>query len=493
MTFRLSYEREYSLPLFYGTLAIILGSAAGLLVIQTTSSVRLFIMVAGLISLAAAVARLEWGLLLLIFISYIRFSDIAIHYHGAPSIAKAFVGLLTVAILVRWLAYGEKPQGWGKALLVLGVYGLVGLATMLIASEPDRVREIVEIYAKDVVIAILITILLDRGETFRRVIWSLLAAGIFLGTLSVVQYLTGSFQNNYWGFAQAPILNIVGDINDYRVSGPIGDPNFYAQIMVVLVPLGLDRFWNERKRVMKILAAWAVSASVLAVIFSFSRGGFLALVAVIVAVFLTRHTRPMAVLASLALALVLVQFVPQRYVARIGTLRGILPGARRTLQAEVSFRGRASEFLVGWMMFKDHPVLGVGWDNYPVHYQRYSRQVGLDPRAEERAPHNLYIEIAAETGVFGLAAFLLILGMTYSGLIRARRSLLEVGLDDYVGMVFSLGVGLFGYLVAAMFIHGAYPRYLWVLVGIALAIPRMAKMEVESRRELLRERLGNGK
>ena len=42
-------------------------------------------------------------------------------------------------------------------------------------------------------------------------------------------------------------------------------------------------------------------------------------------------------------------------------------------------------------------------------------------------------------------------------------------------MTTAFGIGLLGYLTAALFVHAAYPRYFWLLVGIALALPQTAR------------------
>ena len=34
---------------------------------------------------------------------------------------------------------------------------------------------------------------------------------------------------------------------------------------------------------------------------------------------------------------------------------------------------------------------GVGLNNFKVHYQEYSQDLGLDPRREERSPHSFYL------------------------------------------------------------------------------------------------------
>jgi O-antigen ligase len=119
-----------------------------------------------------------------------------------------------------------------------------------------------------------------------------------------------------------------------------------------------------------------------------------------------------------------------------------------------------------------------------VHYQSYSRQLGLDPRIEQRSAHNLYIEIAAETGLLGLTAF----GILVFGALRGLwatwkmfRNSNKIPLGTTVPqakIIAAFGVGLIGYLMAGMFIHDAYPRFLWMLIAIAFAMPNIAREEL---------------
>ena len=75
------------------------------------------------------------------------------------------------------------------------------------------------------------------------------------------------------------------------------------------------------------------------------------------------------------------------------------------MRTEVSFRGRMSEYAVGFRMFRDNPVLGIGYDNYAANYLDYSMRIGLDPRRTERSAHSLYLEVLAEQGLLGLLLF----------------------------------------------------------------------------------------
>lgn len=466
------------LQIMYALIGIGVGVGAGFLVFTTPDTLKLFVIIIGAFAFIVSVARVEWGLLVLAFMVYTNISDIAIVFHGAPSVTKSFVFLLLFAILMRWIAYNEKPIGWQRALALLAGYGVVGFASILYAASPERSQAALELYIKNAMIVVVVVILLQRAVTLRRVIWALLIAGIFLGTLTVIQYATGTYGNNYFGFAQTSAAVLVGASSTNRVSGPINDPNYYALIMAVLVPLALDRVWHEKNRWMRILSVWAFGATVAAVILTYSRSGFVTLAVVIGLMLLYRTPNLKNLLILLLLGVMLFQFIPTQYTERLESMLSFLPGSGNSLRADEAIRGRTSELLVGWNMFLDNPVLGVGYDNYPIHYQAYSRQVGLDPRATERSAHNLYIEILAETGIVGLIFFLAIVIITLRDIYWGAKNLQAQGLRDIADMATAVGVSLLGYLLASVFIHDAYQRYFWLIVGIAMAIPKMVEYEI---------------
>ena len=468
------------LQILYGSVGLTVGVISGMLVVGVPDALKLFVIVVGVFAFAVSLARVDWGLLVLVFITYTRFSDVAVQYHGAPSVAKSFILLLILAVLARWIVYGERPDGWQKPVILLAGFGLASVASILYAVDADVAWEASTDFFKDALIVIIIGILLKRSNQLRHVVWALLIAGMFLGSLSVFQYLTGSFDNNFWGFSQAPRMHIVGESSANRISGPFGSPNVYAQIMLVIIPLALDRFWNERNRWVKVIAGYGLVVVTLTVIFTFSRSGFVALVAMVGVLVLYYRPKMSAMVSLLLILLFLLQFLPPEYTERIQTLTLIRPGSNYNPIGEVSYRGRASEFLVGWMMFRDNPLLGVGAENYPILYQDYSRRVGLDPRTEQRSPHNLYIEVLAEQGLFGFFFFALIIWVAFKGTVKARSALYKKEHPSLLGMVTAFSISLFGFLVASLFIHSSYPRFLWLIVGIVLALPNIVQNELET-------------
>ena len=97
--------------LLFAILAAVFGVIGGALIILVGNPIYVLVGLAGLLGFAVTLASVEFGLLFLVFLTYSRFSDIAVHYYNAPSVAKSFIVLLIVAILIRWAISNDRPRG----------------------------------------------------------------------------------------------------------------------------------------------------------------------------------------------------------------------------------------------------------------------------------------------------------------------------------------------------------------------------------------------
>ena len=425
--------------------------------------------------------KVEWGLLLFLFLTYIHFSEIAIEQYGLPSVAKPMIAVLAVGIIFRWVIRRVRPFGWRELTLWLSIYGIVGLVSMLYAPDTTATIAALSAYTKNCVIAIMVVVILYRKELIRYVSWSILAAGLFIASIGVYQHLTGSYDHSFGGFGKAIISEIVGEEHDYRIAGPIGGPNYFAMILVVFIPLAFERIISERHLLLRMTAFLTLFICLLAIMFTYSRGAFIALLVMLITAMFLYPPRFKALIYGSAVLVFTILLLPSQYHERITTLQLILPQAGQAPADEDSFRGRMSEIAVATEMIADHPFRGIGLGNYETLYQKYAGDVFLDFRREDREAHNLYLEILAETGLLGLTVFGLIFGRLFYLLFRSRRKSLLNGNDELARQIAAIGLSLIGFLTASTFLHDAYPRFLWVLVGIAFAMPNIVMVDSQER------------
>jgi O-antigen ligase len=129
-------------------------------------------------------------------------------------------------------------------------------------------------------------------------------------------------------------------------------------------------------------------------------------------------------------------------------------------------------------MFLDNPLLGVGKGNYPERYQEYAVRTGITPSRQVYSPHNLYLEVLAENGLLGVLIFG---AMVYQMIFRplyAYADLKKAGLVEQALLFRGITYGILAFLIGSFFLHGAFPRYLWLLFGLAMAADNIARNEI---------------
>lgn len=430
---------------------------------------------------AAIIRRPVTGVLLLTAFVYLDLSQVLVRHHRLPSLLQL---LALPLLLTTWAAggvAGHRRVIVSPLTLLLALYTLVVLFSTTYARDRGLADLRLAETLKALAVYLLVALLAESASVIRKAVWVLLACGALLGGLALVQVLSGDVSNEYGGLARIKLAHVYGEAFEPRIAGPLGDPNFFAQILVALVPLGLFTAWSERRLGTRILAFACAGLAAAAAVLTYSRGGALALGAVLALSFLSRRidVRQTAAAAA-ATVLLLLLFVPADFARRLTTLEQVLPGAEaEVLHPDSSFQKRRLLVGAAWRMFLDHPGLGVGVGNYTVHFDEYADEVGSAAREYEdpeemHYPHNLYLEIAAETGLIGLAVFAAAVAAAFVALRRARGDFSAAGDEGTGAVARGFETALVGYLVSALFLHGHFPRHLWLLLGFAAALASAA-------------------
>jgi len=469
------------LSLILGLIAIAISAASALAIGRFGALVLL--VVPAVIFLLVVFIQPDYGLMIFVFITVTQVSNVAINFYNAPSIAQPLAGLLMAVILLRIVIYRELPLNWGRIVPILVIYVVALFISMFNADDFEMSSMAFIGFIKDALGGVIVILLIQRPASFRKAIWTLVIAGMFMGSISMFQTVTRTYDNNYFGFGRWE-SQTAGQDSRNRLTGPYDNPNAYSQVIVVIFILALERLWHEKRTLLRLVAGWSVIVCGLTVVFTYSRGGVMTLLAATGVLFLQNKPRILPVLLTVVAGLAVVQFLPSDYTSYISTVRDLIPTQTNDQINDPSFRGRLSENLVALRMFSDDPLFGVGLGNYQTQYQNYSRQIGLDNRRVTRNPSSLYLEVLSEQGLIGSTAFLLLLYTVFSGLIISRRKFLLAGLNDHSNLTMAMLAGLAGYLIAAVVKNSAYSNVYWILVGIALSAVQVSMFSLREKNEL---------
>ena len=273
--------------------------------------------------------------------------------------------------------------------------------------------------------------------------------------------LTGSLSTPETAVSQTAIQG--------RFTGGGGDPNvqaagFVAAMFLIMGLLGLYR--RRAARVALLLAFALVTLGFLA---TESRGGLVALVVgVVVAMFIApRHRGRIVALGGVMLAAILALGAAQPgAIARITDLGG-------------GSSGRSDLWRVGWDVFKGHPLAGVGLGNFEVVEAHYTLRPGAISRIGyivdvPHLVHNTYLQLLAETGIIGLALYLLVIALCIRATWTAIHRFESIGWRREADLARAVLMGVVGMSVALFFISDGDDVRLWVLLAMGPALATFA-------------------
>ncbi len=469
-----------------GLIVFLLGLATlilGLIAInQATIAIAIGL---GLLVMLAILAKPNLATLIVVFVLYTNAAVIAVHFHNVPSLIGGALPALLVFPLASYVIVRREKLVMSPILLPIFLFFAVQVAGTLFADyRYEATNNLITFILEGVGIFFLITNVVRTPRMMRQVTWALLLAGGFIGALSVYQQFTHTFQNNYWGFAQMSfaqintgVETINGAITAPRLAGQIGEKNRYAQIMLMLVPIGIFRFWGEKKNLMRLLAAVMTSLIAMGAALAYSRGAAVGFVLMLMIMVFMRYIKIWQVGIIVVLLAIVLAAVPT-YATRLNSLQTLAASfsddSAGVASADGATLSRLTEMGAAGLVFLDHPILGVGPGLFPLYYQSYSDLIGLRTLNEDRQAHDLYVSIAAETGGLGLACFLVVIYMTLRGLARARKRWLQDE-PEIANMATAYMLSIVTYLTTGIFLHFAFIRYFWLIMALAAAVIYIAE------------------
>jgi len=251
-----------------------------------------------------------------------------------------------------------------------------------------------------------------------------------------------------------------------RATASFAHPTVLASVLVLSIPIALVLVFrgSGARRALMALAALAGSAGL---VLTLTRSGIVAAaISMVVLLWWAPFRRvALALLLVLAVAVIVSPDASRRsaQVSVVGQRLGTLTGE------EVGRNPRIAIWSVTERIIADRPLLGVGEGNFPgASSARGLIDVGGVPYDHA---HNVFLTIAAETGILGLVFFLAFLGGTVQAGVRALRARTA----EHYPLALAIVASLVGLLVVSL---TEYPRTnvlmatLLVVIGALVALAR---------------------
>jgi hypothetical protein len=420
-----------------------------------------------------------------VFLLYSNVVVVAVRFHGVPRIAGQAVVLLLVVPLVYELLLRRRRVVIHPALPLLALFGAIQALGVAFSRDAATSWEaLVEYLVEGLLIFFLVTNAVRTPAQLRHATWALLLAGVAMSAVPIYQQLTGSFGDDYGGFGQTTELGFrTGAVTDRgaevrqpRLSGTIGEQNRYAQNLLVLVPLGLALAWAGGSRRLRLAATGLAGFAALGCALAFSRGAALGF-ALLVATMALMRIVTLRQLAAVGLGTVILLAAMPQYWQRLTTLPDVTGLFASDVSHETApdsaIKGRATEMLAAALVFADHPVIGVGPGMFKRYSAAYGNRLGIRRLEGSREAHSLFLGIAAETGAPGILCFLGVVGVTAAGLLRGRSRTMGVR-PELAGPATGYFLALVAYLATGLFLHMAYMRFFYLVLGLAGAAALLA-------------------
>lgn len=407
-------------------------------------------------------------------------SEVVSAYTAAPVFkAEVAVAFIVLCVALRDPRARARLNRWtGLGAILIGIY-VAGQAISMVGSVDIAASSSV-MYRAAVDLVYLFIVLMLTQITGRpwAVAGAVAATLATLSLLTVASYLTGGVQT-FGGFAQ--ISAAQGElITTQRYSGPYNDSNFWGRVLV----LGLPMAWALASRARRTerdgrarLWLLAGAAILIGAYLTQSRGTQLTagLAAVVWFIASGRPKKLIWVPPAVAVALA-IPGIGDRMIALADDVFGG-SGGRRTYDIDPSVLGREASQEMAWQMFRQRPAFGFGPGSFSAEVPHYTDRVPTAVDEGLVAPHNLYAQLLAETGVIGLLTWAIMIGGIVT--IVALRIAADPRSVDRA-LAAAILTGIVTWSVASIFLHLAYFRSLAIVLALACALgpPELVRPEV---------------
>ena len=399
-------------------------------------SLRGILIIAFMISgFAAVMIKPKTGIIVIFLLSIMR--DGFLYTWFPPIYDLHLPQIVIILTLISWLVHSkEYPLRINADIILMSLFFIVVCSTRFFAGAPINDHPLVNENLRIVIIFFLVVQLLRTPKDVKTILWLFVGMSLFLELRAYYFYKT-----DYMDIALPDYVHI--------------NRNGFAGLLAYTLPIAYMLGSGSKRKLPRFLGIVTALWCVIGVILTYSRAGLLGMLAGIGALILIEKRKVKLVVIIGLLTLLILPRLSEKYLGRVETIE--------TYQEDASAMGRVATNYAALEMFKANPFLGVGAGNFNDVFIEYTPVEYLKWVEEGKSVHNIIMQVASETGLFGLAIFL---PLMWGGF---RNSFIKVPGDypdqtDAVNILRMLRIAFFVEFLTAQFGQGAYHGGLYNLL-----------------------------
>jgi len=281
-------------------------------------------------------------------------------------------------------------------------------------------------------------------------------------------------------------LKFIASGGSHRMSGIPGssltDNNLFAVAMVMVLPLMLYFYHSLGNKYAKNVALFAFLLTIMTVIATNSRGGFLALAVLGGWYFVMSRRKGVAMLAVLVGVVLVLTVAPDSWFDRISSIENA--------REDNSFMNRVAAWRVSLSMGLNNPVFGGGfsaiqnywiWDTYKSMPSIFSVDVSL---YTPKAAHSIYFQVLGDMGVLGLLLFLSLLATAGFNRMSIRAKIKKSRRQDLVwavDMADAIFLSLLAYMVGGAGVSLPYYEIIYILICLLSVLDAIVVKQIQGK------------
>jgi hypothetical protein len=385
------------------------------------------------------------GLFLFTFVLYFRPYELFPALSGLTSLAYVISIVTIILFIPSQLAIEGNITARPSEVNYILILAALGILTVPLARSPLLAwNTFNDVFIKVVLMFIVMVNVVRTEKRMKGLMWLSIGVGLMLSIDAMELYAAGKFT-----------------VEDYRVGvdfgGMFGNPNELALHFILFIPIAFALGLGTKNIFLKLIYWGAAFFMVAGTVVTFSRGGFLGLMACFLVLCwkLGREQRLKVMIIAAIIGALFLFLAPGNYGLRVMSI--FIPGLDPVGSSDQRTELLKQSF---WVTLRN--PWGVGMGCFSIGSSR------------NLVTHNAYTQVSSELGIAGFVIYCLFITSPFRRLGAMERELFESKDKSWMYyLAIGIQASIVAYMVGSFFGSFAYNWFVYYPVAYAIALRRI--------------------